>query len=317
MVLLNRNMSTARPSVDFSVKSVLLAFDFSEGSEKPLDHALAVARHYGARFYLTHVVSSLGFTIAGKEALQLASEAAHRDLEQLERQLMESGRMTGFSHEFIVREGDVWGQLQDVIQRKEIDLVVVGTHARRGLEKLVLGSVAEQIFRQAHCPVLTVGPGSAQESPIEKSTAMGPFVFATDFSAASLNALPHAISFANHFGAKLALLNVAPPAPIPEGFHWSTTGDLPEMREHARLASVKQFENALLGNLPLRIQPEFMVKFGMPGKEILHTARTLNADLVIMGLHRSQHVGMTSHMPWTTAYEVVCGARCSVLTVRT
>lgn len=309
-------MSTARTSVDFSVKSVLVAYDFSEGSDKPLDHALAVARHYGAKFHLAHVVSALGFTIAGKQALDMAFDATQQELVQLERQLMDGGRMTGFPHEFILREGNVWEELQNVIRAKQIDVVVVGTHARRGLEKLVLGSVAEQIFRQADCPVLTVGPGSALKSPIEGSSAVRPFVFATDFSPASLNALPYAVSFANHFGAKLTLLHVAPAAPIPEGFHWSTTGDLPDMREHARLASSKQFEDALRGSPPLRVQPEFMVKFGMPANEILHAIRTLQADLVIMSLHRSRHPELTSHLPWTVAYEVVCRAHCSVLTVR-
>jgi hypothetical protein len=75
------------------------------------------------------------------------------------------------------------------------------------------------------------------------------------------------------------------------------------MREHAHQASLKQFEDALLRNPPLQVQPEFLVKFGTPGKEILHTARTLKADLVIMGLNRSRHAEVTSHMPWTTAYE--------------
>lgn len=50
---------------DIGVRSVLLAYDFSEVSEKALHHALAISRHYGAKFYLAHVVSHLGYTIAG------------------------------------------------------------------------------------------------------------------------------------------------------------------------------------------------------------------------------------------------------------
>ncbi|HEX4920575.1 MAG TPA: universal stress protein, partial [Candidatus Bathyarchaeia archaeon] len=63
-------------------------------------------------------------------------------------------------------------------------------------------------------------------------------------------------------------------------------------------------------------KPEFCVEFGVPGEVILHTAATLNADAIIMGLHRSAHIGTASHMPWDTAYEVVRRAGCAVLTVR-
>lgn len=86
--------------------------------------------------------------------------------------------------------------------------MVIGTHARRGLGKLLLGSVAEHIFRHADCLVLTVGPGSLQGSPVGSGRAIRPFLFATDFSEASLRALPYAISAANRFGTKLVLLNV-------------------------------------------------------------------------------------------------------------
>ncbi|MFZ0862776.1 MAG: universal stress protein, partial [Candidatus Sulfotelmatobacter sp.] len=64
------------------------------------------------------------------------------------------------------------------------------------------------------------------------------------------------------------------------------------------------------------VKPEFMVEFGLPGEKILQAADTLKADGIILGLHRSAHIGTASHMPWATAYEVVCRASCPVLTVR-
>jgi Universal stress protein family len=84
-----------------------------------------------------------------------------------------------------------------------------------------LGSMAEQVFRHADCFVVTVGPGSYKDSLVKKTEAARPFLLATDFGAASLYALPHAISFANQFGAKLVVLHVLPGGPIPDGFHWS------------------------------------------------------------------------------------------------
>ena len=113
-------MSSIGAVEDVGLRSVLIASDFSEASHKALHHALAIARHFGAKFYFAHVVSHIGYTIAGPEALQLAVEKTGRDAAQLERELLESGALAGLRHEFIVREGDVWQQLEVVIKQKEV-----------------------------------------------------------------------------------------------------------------------------------------------------------------------------------------------------
>lgn len=309
-------MLSTGAAANVGVKSVLVAFDFSETSRKPLRHALAVARHYGATFHLAHVVSHVGYTIAGPEALKLAIDKTRREAQQLEQELLKSGALKGLAYEFLVREGNVWEQLELVIRGKQVDMVVVGTHGRGALGKLLLGSVAEQIFRKAGCFVATVGPGSYEDSLTEKTEAVRPFLFATDFGVGSLHALPYAVSFANHFGTKLVLLHVLPAAPIPEGFHWSKTGGLDQMRDNAGMDSQRRLEKLVSESSPLAIQPEFKVKFGIAGEQILLAAHGLKADLIIMGLNRSTHVETQAHMPWDIAYKVVCGAHCPVLTVR-
>jgi nucleotide-binding universal stress UspA family protein len=234
----------------------------------------------------------------------------------LEDDLVQSGALAGLPHEVIVRQGDVWEELEKVVRQEEVGLMVIGTHGRRGLGKLLFGSVAEKIFRHADCLVLTVGPGSFQEAPVESTSLVWPFLFATDFGEASLHALPYAISFANHFGAKLVLLHVVPPVPVPEGFHWHTGGDHTQMREHARMASLRRLQELVPLNTALAVKPEFLVEFGSPSEKILQAAEAFQVDAIIMGLHRSAHIGMASHTLWATAYEVVCGASCPVLTVR-
>lgn len=309
-------MSSIGAAADVGVKSVLIAHDFTEASSKPLHRALVIARHYKAKFYLAHVVSSLGYTIAGPEASELAVERTQREVKQLENDLLDRGDLAGLEHEFIVREGNISEQLELLIREKQADLVVVGTHGRGSLGKLLLGSVAEQIFRHADCLVVTVGPGSERESLVERTQAVRPFLFATDFEAASLRALPHAITFARHFGAKLVVLHVLPAAPIEESFHWSTTGDLMQMREKARAASQKRFDELLLQNASMAIPAEFIVKFGIHSEQILQTSHELKADLIILGLDRRTHIEAESHTPWDAAYKVVCGAHCPVITIR-
>src|SRR5205807_7569023 len=97
---------------------------------------------------------ALPISIAGADALELASNAARRDVTELERKLAERGDLAGLSHEFIVRQGDVREELEAIIREKQAELVVIGTHGRHGIGKLVLGSVAEKIFREADGLVL-------------------------------------------------------------------------------------------------------------------------------------------------------------------
>lgn len=306
------------PAKDFGLKSVLVGSDFSEAALKPLRHAISVARHFHAKLYVAHVVSSVGLTIAGPEALELATDAASRDVEKVERKLTESGALDGVPHEFIVREGgDVWEQLNAIIREKHIEIIVIGTHGRQGIDKLVLGSTAEQIFREADNLVLTVGPHSRLDGPLESADGVRSILFPTDFGEASLHALPQAISFANHFGAKLVLLHVAPVMPIPEGFHWSTAPNTPgQMREDARQKIVKKLREFIVEGGALSVPPEFVVEFGKHGEQILRVAHQLKTDLIVMGLDHSKHGRAASHLPQTTAYKVATEAHCSVLTVR-
>ena len=297
-------MSAIASAVDPRLKSVLVATDFSEASQKPLRHALAIARHYGAKIYLAHVVSSLGFTLAGADALNAATEAAKRDAHHLETRLVESGALAGLHHEFIIGQGAVWEVLNQVIRQEQVDLIVSGAHGRRGLQKMVLGSVAEQIFRYADCMVFTVGPGSYQESRVDDLLPNRTFLFLTDFTEASLHGLPYAISYANQFGAKLVLLHVLPIAPNPKSLLYT-----------AALQGLKDVTR----NSTLKVKPEFVVEFcpaGPISEKILEAAEQLKVDLIIMGLCRSRHVEASSHVPWGTAYEVVCSAGCPVVTVR-
>jgi nucleotide-binding universal stress UspA family protein len=82
------------------------------------------------------------------------------------------------------------------------------------------------------------------------------------------------------------------------------------------MASLRQLEELASQMTGLAAKPECVVEFGSPSEQILKVAEARNVDAIIMGVHRSAHIGTASHMPWATAYEVVCRAGCPVLTVR-
>jgi len=311
-------MPIAASPVNLQLKSVLIATDFSPASEKPLCHALAIARCYGAKFCLAHVVSSLGFTLAGPGAIAAAWEAASRDAAYLEGELVRSGALAGLQHQVVVRQGEVWPELEGIIRQEEIDAVVIGTHGRQGMGKLVLGSVAEEIFRRADCLVLTVGPRALEQPDIETPGVNRTFLLATDFGDASLRALPYAISFANQFEAKLVLLSVIPRIPMSDDLHWCTASGLARTQENVRIAKLRQLEE-LTRDAALEVRPEFHIEFGSArpvSETILEAAERLRVDLIVMGLHRSAHIETACHTPSATAYEVVCRAGCPVLTVK-
>ncbi len=306
---------TVKMETDIHLQSVLVATDFSPASEKALHHAISIARHYDAKLYVMHIVSALGLNMAGPDAVAGATAIALRDAMLAERKLVADGALRNLRHHFTVRSGDVWDELHKAITNDAIDLVVIGTHGRTGLKRLVLGSVAEKIFRNACCRALTVGPCSPVDAHLEPDGAPRSLLFATDFSDASLKALPHAISLANQRGSSLVLLHILAPVPDIEGHRWYTAADVVEMRGAAK-SSVRKHLQQLIADVRLAAEPEFVVDFGEPAEGILRTASKLDAEVIVMGLRCRDHVQTLSHLPWSAAYNVVCKAPCPVLTVR-
>lgn len=306
------------PANNPHLRSVLMATDFSEASEAPLHHALAIARHYRARFYLTTVVPLDHTEATGPESVSKAEYMAWSRLSQLGKDLVARGALEGLESQIFVRHGrSVWQQLHEVVTLEEVDLIVIGTHGRHGVGKMILGSTAEEIFRSADCMVLTVGPSSYRDSRIEAAQFSRSFLYATDFGEASLCALPQAVSFANHFGARLFLMHVEPILPMEEGPRWYTFADVERLEDSARAKTTEILKSKLeASKSKLILEPGFIVEFGFAAERILDAATKLDVDLIILGVHHSRHLATISRMPWATAYDVACRARCPVLTVR-
>ncbi len=292
-------------------QSVLIATDFSDASEKPLRHALTLAHSYGSRFCLAHVVSSLGLTLAGPGAIAACEEAVARDAAQLRNCLLRTGTLDGVEHKFVIRRGEIWPELQDLIREQFIDLLVIGSHGRRGLAKLFFGSIAECLLREADCPVLAIGPHSYKDPWIGGSCRDRTFLFATDFGQASVIGLSEATAIADHFRAKLVSLSFSPVVGPSEC--WQTAEDprefLGAMRERTIVRWAKVTKEAMLGEQVASTEPV--------GERILEAAERHRADLIIMGLDHSAHTGLIPRLDWATAYDIVCDSYCPVLTINT
>jgi nucleotide-binding universal stress UspA family protein len=145
-------MNTEQP-----IRHILVAHDFQDVSAVALDYALALAKPFGARVTVVHAydISAIG----APEVLVLATDwikqIAMMAQEALDK-VVTAARETGVSVEPQLREGAAWRQVEAVAKEQNVDLVVVGSHGRRGVSRALLGSVAEKVVRTAPCPVLVV-----------------------------------------------------------------------------------------------------------------------------------------------------------------
>ncbi len=220
-------------------------------------------------------------------------EAAKIDAEREKQKILAS--FLEIRPQVLIKRGELWSNLAAVIEANEIDLVVIGTSGRSGIAKLFLGSTAEEIFRKATCPVLTIGP----HSPAEPCTDIRTILFATDLKSQSM-AAPYAISLAQEYQACLILLHVIEPQEVPD---------------HSRFAAL--LRNLVPTEAEFWCSPECVVERGSAAEDILDLATHRDVDLIVMGArHLGSLPGAATHLSITTAHKVVSQAPCPVLTVR-
>jgi nucleotide-binding universal stress UspA family protein len=306
-------MTTLELEKHATFKNILVATDFSDASKHALQCATAITDLNQAQLFVLHAVPPEPRLPVPLDPLPASAD---RDLSEAKlkfEKVVSAEPLSHVHHEEILERGPVAGVVLDAIQRKKIDLLVLGTHGRTGLKKIVLGSIAEELFRRAPCPVMTVGPSAAPPRQIRK------VLFATDFGPASLQALPYAIHFANKTEGELTLLHLVSPMPVEYvGPSWYPGTDLVEREEASKRKSMQQLRNLLPSNSDLKCKVEHMVEFHFPLEGIINTAMERHVDLIVMGVRESGTTAsrLAAHMPWAIAYDVVCHAECPVLTVR-
>jgi len=284
-----------------TLSKILVTTDFSEVSNRALDYAIALARRYDARIYLAHVITPDPFQFAEPQLAQATYEKVQQAAEEEITDILISGKLRGVPHEVLLEEGNIWPSLEQMIARHDIDLVVAGTHGRGRVQKMLMGSVAEEIFRRADVAVLTVGP--AVKDSVGSEVEFHRMLFATDFGFGAAKAAAYAFSLAQEHNARLTVLHV-----IENGEAYTEAGAA--RRSQVNILRMKRLMSRDCENW---CKPEFRVTFGSAGEEILKVAHECQADLIVMGTKTSSRAG---HIPATIAYNVVTKANSPVLTVR-
>ena len=146
------------PETQVQFKQIVIATDFSPSSRCALTYALSLAQRYGSTLSVVHAMAREPREPIPLERLPRELNVPLLDAERQMHQLAENARLDIVNHHLIIRQGPVWDVLSSIMEREDVDLLVLGTRGRGGLKKLALGSIAEQVLRLAPCPVLTIGP---------------------------------------------------------------------------------------------------------------------------------------------------------------
>jgi nucleotide-binding universal stress UspA family protein len=255
---------------------------------------LGLARRNAASVWIVHVVSDTFFSA---DTQQRALDDAWREGHRRMTEHFIAGHFDGVQSKLLVEHGGVYEVLDRVMQEQHADLLVLGTRGRSRIGKLLLGSSAESIFRQATYPVLTVGPRSEAEIP-----SQGPqkIMFCTGFSAHSIAAGKLALRIAERQDAQLIILHVV-------------SDTVSDRQEYARNAK-DRVEALIPSEANLSNRPQVVVEFGSASERILAVAEQMRPDLIVLGVRQPE--SFARRLRWATAYDVVSNAPCPVLTVR-
>jgi len=299
-----------------AIRRILCPLDFSRFSRHALEQAVSLAREFGAEISALHVVAAAPVLEvmpgrargSGAVRLSAASRATlTAELREFTYEVEAGGVVVhvavddGDPVDTIVREADAW----------PADLIVMGTHGRTGVGRLLLGSVAERVLRRAPCPVVTV-PRDVQ-SPAWSLT-FGRLLCPIDFSAASAHALEYAASLAAPEGPGLCVLHVVDlfaeggAAPDPAAF------DSPDFAADVLRIAAGQISQAVQTTIRARCPVTEVAALGQASAEILRAAAEQECDAIVLGVRRRTTADLLLY--GSTTQEVVRHASVPVLTLR-
>lgn len=142
------------------IEKILFPTDFSEHSKHAFTYALSFAKEYGARLYMLHVIEDVQY-LANAYMFDVPMMPSFADMEQNRQKEMEEfieREVTdpSISVEKVIKHGRPFVEIIQVAREENVDLIVIATHGRGGLEHVLFGSTAEKVVRKAPCPVLSI-----------------------------------------------------------------------------------------------------------------------------------------------------------------
>ena len=294
-------------------KQIICPVDFSESSVRAFAHAAAIARWYDAQLTALHVVPTF-------ETIQVLGDLGYpvrvvtpTPREQVLEEMTRTLNLAAVSPRAtpIAEAGDPQTTVIDQALSKKADLIVMGTHGRRGFKRLLLGSVTEAVLREAPCPVLTVPPHAP--AGVSQTVTFKRILCPIDFSPSALQALGFALDLARQADGRVTLLHVVEWLAEEEP-RASAHFNVPEYRRYMVEDGQERLRNLVFEESRAWVEIDDVVVFGRTYREILRAAESKPADLIVMGAQGRGAIGLA--LFGSTTQQVVRGAMCPVLTVR-
>jgi nucleotide-binding universal stress UspA family protein len=297
------------------VRTIVCPTDFSEFSRRALEHATALAVAHGADLAVLHVYPFM--TVTATEApyiptgLPLDAGTRTQLLSDLETAAAPA-RAAGLKPQLLLLEGDPAEEILRQARKGAADLIVMGTHGRRGLDRLMLGSVARRVVQRAGCAVLTI-PRPPEGVALAPLPAYDRVLCPVDLGS-SEETLAAAFSIARASKAHLTLLHVLEGLAQLEATALMAGIDWSDFRQHLEKNARQRLLEAGRRHAHDGVQLDEMVASGKPYRTILEAARSTGAGLIVMGIHGLNPLERMFF--GSTALHVVAQAPCPVLTVR-
>lgn len=296
-----------------AINKILFPTDFSECAEHAFSHAAELASFFDAEVHVFHTrIRPLSYYPALKHLLDEAEK--QKKLESIP-----SGRKAEkimkapVGDQVIVISAEKTGQAayEEIIaysEEHDIDLIVMGTHGRRGPKRLFIGSTAERVVRLSDCPVLTLRSDAQTANPMHLNNILVP----VDFSDFSLDAIQYALELAKNWDAKITLLNVIEEAVLPTVYGVEPVSVFHV--DHLMDESAKMIQNLKETYLENYSNIEAKVVVGHAAFTITDFAKENGVDLIVIPTHGL--TGLKRFLIGSVAEHVVRNAQCAVLTIK-
>ena len=293
------------------IENILFPTDQSECAEQARAHAAFLADWHDARLHVVGVIPKEGYPPDLLDELRLSDEEV---ADQLHLQWGQDD-VAGAAAEEVPKSKLIVKQLEagsaaegilDYTEEQSIDLVVMGTHGRRGAGRLLLGSVAEEVVRRSECPVLTVRPDGEKLAQPTVRRILAP----VDFFEFTHLAIDYAVELAQTYGARIDLLHVLQHTALPEPYGMPPMmDDLEQMQKNAH-RGLEKLVREDIGYEDVRVA----VEIGHPATGIADYAEAHDIDLVVIPTHGRS--GLKRILLGSVAEKVVRRAPCPVFTVK-
>lgn len=269
-----------------NIKRIIVPTDFSTCADRALGFALTLAEHFKAQIYYLHVVSLYEPEMYGEVSETPESLALQKKMEQyVEERLQASADKYQTENVKIVPETKrsfaVAPAIQQYADEVGADLIVIGTHGRRGIKHLLLGSVAETLVRKAKSHVITV---CAEKAKVSLPNTIHRVLVPVDFSGYARPTLQAAYRFARSYSADLLVLHMIESAPLP--FFWMGLGTIHDVVTDLSKKAIEHLDRLIKNIFP---SPEIYISLhieeGYVASGIETFAQEHDVDLIIMARH--------------------------------